>query len=79
MVTEANYQNWSEQELTPYIDTVLSAFGAKRVMFGSDWPVCLVACPYGRWVEIVKRRIAGLSEAEQERVLGGTAIEAYKL
>jgi L-fuconolactonase len=79
MVTEADYQNWTEQELTPYIDTVLSAFGAKRVMFGSDWPVCLVACPYVRWVEIVKRRIAGLSEAEQERVLGGTAVEAYKL
>jgi predicted TIM-barrel fold metal-dependent hydrolase len=38
-----------------------------------------VACPYGRWVEIVKRRIAGLSETEQERILGGTAIEAYKL
>lgn len=79
MVTEAHYQDWTEQELTPYIDTVLSAFGAKRVMFGSDWPVCLVACPYVRWVEIVKRRIAGLSEAEQQRVLGGTAIEAYKL
>jgi L-fuconolactonase len=48
-------------------------------MFGTDWPVCLVACPYGRWVEIVKRRIAGLSENEQERILGGTAVEAYKL
>ena len=79
MVTEADYPNWTEQELTPYVDTVLSAFGPKRIMFGSDWPVCLVACPYGRWVEIVKRHIGGLSEPEQERILGGTAIEAYKL
>jgi L-fuconolactonase len=79
MVTEADFENWTEEELTPYIDTVLSAFGPKRVMFGSDWPVCLVACAYGRWVEIVKRRIAELSEAEQRRVLGETAVEAYKL
>jgi L-fucono-1,5-lactonase len=79
MVTEADYQNWTVQELTPYIDTVLSAFGAKRVLFGSDWPVCLVACPYGRWVEVVRKHIGGLSEAEQERILGGTAMEAYKL
>jgi L-fuconolactonase len=79
MVTEADYQNWTEEELTPYIDTVVSAFGPKRVMFGSDWPVCLVACPYGRWVEIVKRRIAELSETEQRRILGETAVEAYKL
>ncbi|MEX2304387.1 MAG: amidohydrolase family protein [Bryobacterales bacterium] len=79
MVTEADYQNWTEQELGPYIDTVISAFGPKRVMFGSDWPVCLVACPYGRWVEVVKKRIAELTQAEQQRILGETAVEAYKL
>ncbi len=79
MVTEADHQNWTERELVPYIDTVLSAFGPKRVMFGSDWPVCLLACPYQRWVEIVRKHIGTLSEAEQERVLGGTAIEVYKL
>lgn len=79
MVTEADYQNWTEQELMPYIDTVISAFGPKRVMFGSDWPVCLVACPYGRWIEIVRKRIAELSETEQQRILGETAIEAYNL
>lgn len=79
MVTEADYQDWTEEELTPYIDTVISAFGPKRVMFGSDWPVCLVACPYGRWVEIVRKRIAELSESEQQRILGETALEAYKL
>jgi L-fuconolactonase len=79
MVTEADYQNWTEEELGPYIDTVISAFGPKRVMFGSDWPVCLVACPYGRWVEVVKKRIAELTQAEQQRILGETAVEAYKL
>jgi L-fucono-1,5-lactonase len=79
MVTEADYKNWTEEQLYPYVDTVVSAFGPKRVMFGSDWPVCLVACPYGRWVEIVKKRIGDLSQPEQDRILGGTAIEAYKL
>jgi L-fuconolactonase len=79
IVTEADYENWTEEGLTPYIDTVLSAFGPRRVMFGSDWPVCLVASPYGRWLDIVKRHIQELSAPEQERVLGGTAIEAYKL
>lgn len=77
MVTEADYQAWTPEQLRPYFDTVLSAFGAKRVMFGSDWPVCLVACEYGRWAEIVRGWIAELSQAEQDRILGGSAAEAY--
>ncbi len=79
MVTEADYQNWTVEQLKPYFDTVISAFGPKRVMFGSDWPVCLVACEYKRWADIVRGWIAELSSAEQERILGGTAIEAYAL
>jgi len=79
MVTEADYQAWEEKDLRPYFDTVLDAFGPRRLMFGSDWPVCLVASSYGKWFEIVSRRIEGLSSDEKERVLGGTAREAYKL
>jgi L-fuconolactonase len=79
LVTEADYQQWTEQALRPYIETVLEAFGPRRVMFGSDWPVCLVACPYERWFEIGNRAIAKLSPDEQARVMGGTAIEAYRL
>jgi L-fuconolactonase len=79
LATEADHKNWTEQQLDIYIDTVLSAFGPKRVMFGSDWPVCLLAISYGRWVELVGDRVAKLSADEQARVWSGTAMEAYRL
>jgi L-fuconolactonase len=66
-------------QLKPYFDTVLSAFGPKRLMFGSDWPVCTVAVEYVRWAELVREWIRELPAPEQERILGGTAVEAYKL
>ena len=79
MVTEADWSGWTEGSLKPYVDTVLGAFTPKRVMFGSDWPVCLVASSYKKWVDTVTHLISKLSASEQERVMGGTAIEAYKL
>ncbi len=79
VVTEADYKAWTVAEIRPYIDVVLGSFGPRRVMFGSDWPVMLVAAPYGKWLDIVKAEIASLSRAEQDRILGGTAREAYKL
>ena len=79
MVTEADFANWTEAQLQPYLETVLEAFGPSRLMFGSDWPACLLACRYGRWFEIVSRFIGRLSSAEQERILGGTAVEVYGL
>ena len=78
MVTEAG-PRWTPQSLAPYIETVLAAFGPKRVMFGSDWPVMLLAADYERWYRTVSLAIARLSKAEQERIMGGTAIEAYGL
>jgi L-fuconolactonase len=48
-------------------------------MFGSDWPVCLVACGYGRWHQMVKAWVSKLSLDERQRILGGTAVEAYFL
>ncbi|MEP7367978.1 MAG: amidohydrolase family protein, partial [Acidobacteriota bacterium] len=63
----------------PYIDTVLEAFGPDRLMFGSDWPVMLAASPYSHWFEVVNAAIAPLSESERDRILGLTAVEAYKL
>ena len=77
MVTEADYRAWTEEQLIPYLEVVASAFGPRRLMFGSDWPVCLVACGYGRWHEIASRFFAGFTTAEQEWVFGGTAAEAY--
>jgi L-fuconolactonase len=79
LVTEADFTAWTEAQLQPYLDTVLEAFGPQRLMFGSDWPVCRVACDYKRWVELVGRFIAKLSADEQARIMGGTAIEAYGL
>lgn len=79
MVTEADWNRWTPESLRPYIDTVLEAFTPRRLMFGSDWPVMLLACPYAHWFEIVSTAIAPLSESERDRILGLTAIEAYKL
>ena len=79
MVTEADWKTWTPQQLRPYAETVLEAFTPRRVMFGSDWPVCLVATTYGRWTETVAGFIAALSPSEQDRIWSGTAVEAYKL
>jgi len=79
MATEADWATWTAAQLRPYVAVVLEAFGPRRVMFGSDWPVCLVATTYLRWVEVVREFIATLSAAEQDRIMGGTAVEAYKL
>jgi L-fuconolactonase len=79
MVTEADWAAWTEDGLKRYFDVVLDVFGPRRLMFGSDWPVCLVACPYQRWFGIVSRWIENLSRDEQARILGGTAVEAYGL
>lgn len=77
VVTEADWSNWTEAQLQLYFDVVLKAFGPERLMFGSDWPVLLLASEYRRWVDTVQRLIAKLSAAEQARIFGGTAQEAY--
>ena len=65
--------------MRPYFDAVLESFGPQRLMFGSDWPVCLVATEYARWVETVDRWASELSTDEQARLWGGTAVEVYGL
>jgi L-fuconolactonase len=79
MVTEADWQGWTESDLRPYFDTVLAAFGPERLMFGSDWPVVLVACGYKRWADTVRSWIAELSPAEQLSIMAGSATMAYSL
>jgi len=79
MVTETDYATWAEAQLKPYFDAVIEAFGPGRLMFGSDWPVCLVACDYARWHQLVSSWVADLSLPEQARVLGDTATEVYRL
>ena len=79
MVTEANWKNWSPADLQPYFDVVLQAFGPKRLMAGSDWPVCLLATTYQAWFSTVEDFIRPLSIAEREMILGGVASEVYSL
>ena len=79
MVTEADWKTWNEVQLRPYFDAVLEAFGPKRLMFGTDWPVCLAATGYARWVELVNRFANGLSADEREWLFGKTAVQAYRL
>jgi L-fuconolactonase len=77
MVTEADWSTWTLDGLRPYLDTVVEAFGVRRLMAGSDWPVCLVASEYGRWFETLDQYFSGFSESERTAVFGGTAIEVY--
>ena len=77
MVTEADPRHWTPAGLQPYIDVALDAFGPKRLMYGSDWPVMLLAGDYAHWYRTVRAAIGKLSKNEQERILGGTAAEAY--
>jgi L-fuconolactonase len=79
LVTEADWQSWTPAQLQPYFDIAVEAFSPSRLMFGSDWPVCLVASEYGRWVRCVRDMAAALSPTEQERLFGETAVEAYDL
>jgi len=79
MVTEADWTSWNAETLRPYLDVVVEAFGVGRLMAGSDWPVCLVACEYGRWFELLREYFAGFSDVERDAVFGGTAVEVYGL
>jgi L-fuconolactonase len=79
MVTEADWQNWKYEDFTPYMDVVFEAFGADRVMYGSDWPVCRVAATYGEMLAIPEAYVAKLSADEQHKFWGGNAVKFYGL
>ena len=79
MVTEADWKNWTADDLRPYIDAVVKSFGIDRILFGSDWPVCFVASSYTKWLNIVKEYFAAYSTEEQEKVFSKNAIRFYNL
>ncbi|MGO4917926.1 amidohydrolase family protein [Maribacter spongiicola] len=79
MITEADYKKWTVEQITPYMTLVLNAFGADRIMFGSDWPVCLVAGNYKTVIKIVTDFISQLSEEEQAKIMGLNAMKFYNL
>jgi L-fuconolactonase len=79
IVTEADWQEWTEADFRPYLDTVFEAFGPTRLMMASDWPVCLLATGYQDWFRLLDNYAATLSEHERGQFCGGTAIQAYGL
>ena len=79
MVTEADYNNWTSEQLLPYFEVILEAFGPDRLLFGSDWPVCLLATSYKSWADLVRKNISTYSETEQAKIMGGNAVRIYDL
>ncbi|MBB3207854.1 L-fuconolactonase [Rhodopirellula rubra] len=79
VATEVRDESWSVETIRPYWDVALEAFGTERLMYGSDWPVCLLATEYTRWLSAVRELAAPLSEAERERFFAGNATKVYRL
>ncbi len=79
MVTEADWKNWKMEDFTIYFEGVWEAFGPKRVMFGSDWPVCLVAADYKQVCQIVEEHTVFLSGEEKAKLWGLNAQQFYNL
>ena len=79
MVTEADWDGWRQEDMHPFLDVVFEAFGPDRLMFGSDWPVCLLAAGYQEVFGLVDRYATSLSPTEREGLFGGNAAAFYGL
>jgi L-fuconolactonase len=79
LVTEADWSGWRSAGLAEYYRRALEWFGTERCMFGSDWPVCLLAAEYGDVLELLREALSGLGERERADILGGTAARTYRL
>jgi len=79
MVTEADVAAWTPAQLQPYFDVALEAFGPTRLLYGSDWPVCLAGVGYARWKATVEAALAALSASERAAVFGDNARRIYRL
>jgi L-fuconolactonase len=79
LVTEADFQLWTKDDLTPYIAAVIEAFGWDRVMFGGDWPVVVQAATYPRWIETLEWAVAGATPAQLKKLFHDNAIAFYRL
>jgi L-fuconolactonase len=79
MVTEARWDAWTPDQLRPYLDIAVEAFGADRLMMGSDWPVCTLAADYAQTVGVVMDYVQGLGPEAAAAILGGTAARVYGL
>ena len=79
VVTEADHENWSLNNVQPYIDHVITCFGFDRVIYGSDWPVSTLATDYRRWVETLQETVSGCTPEELRKLFHDNAIRFYRL
>ena len=79
VVTEADHENWSLENIQPYIDHVITCFGFDRVIYGSDWPVSILATDYERWVQTLQETVSGCSPEELRKLFHDNAIGFYRL
>jgi L-fuconolactonase len=79
LVTEANWNSWQSDDLRPFVDCALEFFGAERMMFGSDYPVCLLAATYDRVLDSFQEILKYLSDADREKIFANNAAKFYRL
>jgi L-fuconolactonase len=79
LVTEADWKHWKPDDFKPCLDVVFDAFGVERLMFGSDWPVCLLAATYGQVKQLIENYVTCYSEADKDKIFGGNAARFYGL
>lgn len=79
MITEADWKKWTPEQLFPYLEIAVELFGPERLMYGSDWPVCLLAGEYERFWQVIEEFTDSLSPSEKARIMGETAAEFYNL
>jgi len=79
LVTEASWTNWRVEDLRPYVEKVLEYFGPARMMFGSDWPVCLLAASYDQVLESFEILLADVDETNRSRIFSENAVEFYRI
>jgi L-fuconolactonase len=77
MITEADHAAWSPEDLAPYVEVALDAFGVERLMFGSDWPVCTLAGTYGQVVGALRTVLGSIDPEVEARLFGGSAARFY--
>ena len=79
MVTEADWREWKPEDMKPFLETILETFDPNRLMYGSDWPVCLLASDYSGVFDLAKHYLSQLSLEEQRHAFGGTAARFYNI
>lgn len=79
LVTEADWKSWRAEDFKPYLDVVFDGFGTERLMFGSDWPVCLLAASYGQVKQLIADYTKALPQADRDKIFGLNAGRFYGL